>query len=160
MCREEAKREYNESIRALVKYVSKRDERVKAHAAKEEARKEAAKERARKDKEERIARHKEELERMEDEMVAQEEERWEAYQKEMRDLGMDGELFEEEVDLDTGQYSSTYCVACRRPFKSEKAYVQRARWWGSNEVSARSPCGAHVRAGSRTTVARRSTWKT
>eukprot|EP01094_Clydonella_sp_ATCC50884_P008165 TRINITY_DN1745_c5_g1_i1.p1 TRINITY_DN1745_c5_g1~~TRINITY_DN1745_c5_g1_i1.p1 ORF type:complete len:591 (+),score=246.23 TRINITY_DN1745_c5_g1_i1:69-1841(+) len=127
--REKARKEYNELIRSLVMYVRKRDPRVKQHAEEaavlEEERRRAHAERKR----EQAKEEAEKFDALEEEMIEFEEEQWATYQKEMRERGMDDQLFGDggAMDMETGLVDDTFCIACKKRFKSAKALANHEK---------------------------------
>lgn len=131
--RDAAKKNRNEEVRELVKYVRKRDPRVKAYKKLLEER---AEEISRKAKENREKHLKERLKHFED----YKENSWSAaHEAELAQLesnlaehfgeeqnNEDDESCDEEEDEEE-YYDDLFCVACNKSFKSEKSYVNHEK---------------------------------
>ena len=127
--RDAVKKERNEEVRALVKFVRKRDKRVKAYL---ELLKEKDEERQRITKQKRL----EALREREKMFEAYKEESWASLSGLEEDLvqmnvhldsefGRDNDINESQSDEeDVQQY---YCVACDKAFKTEKALVNHEK---------------------------------
>lgn len=127
--RDAVKKERNEEVRALVKFVRKRDKRVKAYL---ELLKEKDEERQRITKQKRL----EALREREKMFEAYKEESWASLSGLEEDLvqmnvhldsefGRDNDISESQSDEeDVQQY---YCVACDKAFKTEKALVNHEK---------------------------------
>lgn len=128
--RDAAKKNRNEEVRELVKYVRKRDPRVKAYKKFLEER---AEEIAKKAKENRERQMRERLKEMND----YKENEWAtAHESEFAQLEahVDEHFGEEQYndDDESGEedeefYDDLFCVACNKSFKSEKAFVNHER---------------------------------
>ncbi|XP_031556654.1 LOW QUALITY PROTEIN: dnaJ homolog subfamily C member 21-like [Actinia tenebrosa] len=130
--RDAMKRDRNEEIRALVAFVKKRDKRVKLYVERlkemDDKRKKIAEEKKREARRER--------EKMFKEYEAQEWHSMSGLEKDLADMdthldsefGKDndvsGDQSGEEKDVVEEQY---YCVACDKPFKSEKALINHEK---------------------------------
>lgn len=127
--RDAVKKERNEEVRALVKFVRKRDKRVKAYL---ELLKEKAEERQRITKQKRL----EALREREKMFEAYKEESWASLSGLEEDLvqmnvhldsefGRDNDINESQSDEEEVQ--QYYCVACDKAFKTEKALVNHEK---------------------------------
>lgn len=130
--RDAMKKERNEEIRALVAFVKKRDKRVKSYVERlkemDEKRKKIAEEKKREAKRER--------EKMFQEYETQEWHSMSGLEKDLADMdthldsefGKDndvtGDQSGEEEEVVVEQY---YCVACDKPFKSDKALINHEK---------------------------------
>lgn len=127
--RDAVKKERNEEVRALVKFVRKRDKRVKAYL---ELLKEKDEERQRITKQKRL----EALREREKMFEAYKEERWASLSGLEEDLvqmnvHLDGEFGRDndinESQSDEEEVQQYYCVACDKAFKTEKALVNHEK---------------------------------
>lgn len=127
--RDAVKKERNEEVRALVKFVRKRDKRVKAYL---ELLKEKDEERQRITKQKRL----EALREREKMFEAYKEESWASLSGLEEDLvqmnvhldsefGIDNDINESQSDEEEVQ--QYYCVACDKAFKTEKALVNHEK---------------------------------
>lgn len=125
-----AKKEFNAEVRQLVKFVEKRDPRVAAHR-KQQARESA--EKAQREAAEKERRKKEEAKEREERKAAQrreEEERWREVEAAKEARRARGEVVsgDEEDSSDEEEEEAVFnCEACRKTFKSEKAYDQHTK---------------------------------
>lgn len=127
--RDAAKKERNEEVRALVKFVRKRDKRVKAYL---ELLKEKDEERKRLTEQKRL----EALRKREKMFEEYKEESWATLSGLEEDLAqmnthLDSE-FGEDIDVtdsqsDDEEVEQFYCVACDKAFKTEKALVNHEK---------------------------------
>ncbi|BES92797.1 unnamed protein product [Nesidiocoris tenuis] len=119
--RDKAKKERNEEVRALVRFVRKRDKRVQAHA---EFLKEKAMENEEKAKEER----RKQILLRKTEMEAYVESDWSKFSNLERELeeieAKVAEEFQDDSDVEQSVIGNDplYCIACDKLFKSEKAF--------------------------------------
>lgn len=127
--RDAAKKERNEEVRALVKFVRKRDKRVKAYL---ELLKEIDEERKRLTKQKRL----EALREREKMFEEYKEESWATLSGLEEDLAqmnthLDSEFGKDndvnESQSDNGEVEQFYCVACDKAFKTEKALVNHEK---------------------------------
>lgn len=126
--RQAAKKEFNAEVRQLVQFVQKRDPRVAAHtkaqakASQEKAQMEKAK------KEERAAEEAKEKERRREAARLEEQGRWEEVKAEREARRARGEeVSEDESSSSEEEQVEWYCEACRKSFKSEKAFDQHCK---------------------------------
>ncbi|XP_052776271.1 dnaJ homolog subfamily C member 21-like [Mya arenaria] len=122
--RDAARRERNEEIRALVKYVKKRDKRVQEYKRKLEERAEEIKRKAAEQRQRHLEEGRKKMENYQEaewsSATGLEDHYLELEAKYAQQFGDhasgDEECEEEEV------YSDLYCVACDRAFKNEKSF--------------------------------------
>lgn len=132
--RDAAKKERNEEIRALVKFVKKRDKRVQEYKKKLEER---AEEIARKSKENRDRQLKESQKLLEN----YKETEWSStsaledhykqleanYADEFGDHALSAGSSDSQEEIEEEVYDDLFCVACNRAFKSDKAFINHER---------------------------------
>ncbi|XP_069126676.1 dnaJ homolog subfamily C member 21-like isoform X2 [Argopecten irradians] len=138
--RDAAKKERNEQIRALVKFIKKRDKRVQAYKKLLEERNEEIKKKAKENRERQI---QERLKKMEN----YKETDWSAMTELEDDLqklekslshqfgethpedeaGEGGDQDGEEEEEEEEYYDDFFCVACNKAFKSDKAFSNHER---------------------------------
>lgn len=129
--RNEMKKERNEEVRALVGFVRKRDKRVKLYTeqlkVKEEERKKLS---AQKQVEARREREK-----MLQEYESQEWHSMSGLERDLADMdshldsefGKDGDVIGSQSDDEEVYVEQYYCVACDKPFKSDKALINHEK---------------------------------
>ncbi|KAI9320469.1 hypothetical protein BX666DRAFT_1908347 [Dichotomocladium elegans] len=112
--REQARKEYNETIRSLAAFVRKRDPRFKSYIAEEQRRREALaaeqKERALREKEEMVA-----------QAAAYKEQEWAKVTMVISEDEEDEQ--DEQGSGDPNAEGDLYCVVCDRYYKSEQQYA-------------------------------------
>lgn len=121
--RDKAKRERNEQVRNLVIFIRKRDKRVQAHAAKLA---EKAKENALKVQEKK----RQQLLERQRELREHKQSNWSNFsniESELKNIEANlaaefGEEISDEGNDEEGDYSTLYCVACNKIFKTHKAF--------------------------------------
>lgn len=126
--RDAAKKERNEEIRALVKYVKKRDKRVQEYKKKLEERAEEIKKKAQEHRKRHLEESKRKMENYKEtawSSAAHLEDHYkelEAKYDEQFGEGSDNNDEENEDNEEEAYYDDLYCVACDRMFKNEKSY--------------------------------------
>mmetsp|Transcript_116594 Transcript_116594/g.341241 ORF Transcript_116594/g.341241 Transcript_116594/m.341241 type:complete len:590 (+) Transcript_116594:103-1872(+) len=126
--RQTAKKEFNAEVRQLVRFVQKRDPRVAAHQrqqmkdAQEKSQRELADKQSRKAAEARERQDRKDAARQAD------EERWAEAAAARAAARARGEVVSEDESSEKDTEACEYrCEACRKTFKSEKAYDQHAK---------------------------------
>jgi len=115
-----ARREYSTAVRNLVSFVKRRDKRVIDYQAKQAA---IDKENMEKKLREQI--EKEEARKIARQIAREEEmKRWEEIEAQRRaEQEEDGEAVDDDESQPSSNQEEFFCVACRKSFKSEKAFV-------------------------------------
>jgi DnaJ family protein A protein 5 len=127
--RDEAKKQRNEEVRALVMFVKKRDKRVQAHAIYVKEKKEMNARKSEANRQMKIRKRKEEI-------ANSQESEWSKFsnfEKELKDIeaslaaefGDTSETDQSDEDYDSDsslKNDKLYCVACNKIFKTSKAF--------------------------------------
>eukprot|EP00928_Gymnodinium_smaydae_P009504 TRINITY_DN1356_c0_g1_i1.p1 TRINITY_DN1356_c0_g1~~TRINITY_DN1356_c0_g1_i1.p1 ORF type:complete len:623 (-),score=150.68 TRINITY_DN1356_c0_g1_i1:53-1792(-) len=125
--RQAAKKEFNAEVRQLVKFVQKRDPRVAEHQKQQV--KESV-EKARREAEEKERKKAADLQQKNARKEAQrreEEERYKEFQAAKEARRAAGEHVSEDESSSSEEVVQFYCDACRKSFKSEKAFEQHEK---------------------------------
>ncbi|XP_048759985.2 dnaJ homolog subfamily C member 21-like isoform X2 [Ostrea edulis] len=122
--RDAARKERNEEVRALVRFVKKRDRRVQAYRKKMEERNEEIAQKAKEKREQHLKERQRQVENYQ-------EASWSAMTELEGDLQklesqFGGENTDEEEE-DDDYIDELFCVACNKAFKSEKAFVNHEK---------------------------------
>ena len=112
--RNAARKEYSSAVRSLVEFVKRRDKRVVEFQTKQ-----AERDRLANEEKARVAKEKEELKRVAREQAREEElRRWAEVERLKQEAGAS-----ESCSEDDSEREELVCVACRKTFKSEKAFT-------------------------------------
>lgn len=127
--RQAAQKDFNAEVRQVVRFVQKRDPRVAAHQKQQMKAAVDKKQRDLADKEQRKVAEVQERQERKDAARRAEEERWAEAAAERAARRARGEVVSEDEasDKESEEAFEYRCEACRKSFKSEKAYDQHAK---------------------------------
>jgi len=114
--REKARTAFNETVRALVAFVKKRDPRWNQYVEQEEQKRAEKDAVAKQRKAERMAKKREEMERIQ-----------EAYEEQMDALDLEELGIDMTPDQDDLDREELYCAVCKKPFRSKNQWLNHEK---------------------------------